>query len=506
MLSAYEVRRPPRSGRIAGSELAARRAAVVATLAAWVFLTAFYFVAPIVPNGDQYLVPPTAHSLVYERNLGLEEFADLEHISTHYGLNLDGVGAPLEDRWGHPVNYFPWLTAVFEVPVIVAVDAASAIGITSNTRELIEDDRMLRLQSLGAAPLAAAAAVVLGLCSQLLLRFARSGGASPSRNGEPWRWWVVPFGSLVAGLATPIWSTASRSMWHHGPAVLLTGVGLAATLIVVGWPEVRHRAWIGGIGGAAMALAYWARPTTLVMSAALLLLLFFAAREVLARTLLGGVVTTAVVLGINLLLLGELIPPYFRGGRVSLHSDFAEAFAANLVSPARGLFVFSPFLVLALLHLLPGRWRESSREMHLTTSLTLGAVAAMMLATAAFPHWWGGSSYGPRLLTESVVFLTPLALAAVIGRQAKASRRFVSWGVAPVLIAWSVAVHGLGSWTDAGGCWTTYPEAIDESPERIWDWNDPLVLMGFRMVLPPSDPTGPDGNPCNPQRTPLVGG
>lgn len=505
MLSAYEVRRPPRSGRIAGSELAARRAAVVATLAAWVFLTAFYFVAPIVPNGDQYLVPPTAHSLVYERNLGLEEFADLEHISTHYGLNLDGVGAPLEDRWGHPVNYFPWLTAVFEVPVIVAVDAASAIGITSNTRELIEDDRMLRLQSLGAAPLAAAAAVVLGLCSQLLLRFARSGGASPSRNGEPWRWWVVPFGSLVAGLATPIWSTASRSMWHHGPAVLLTGVGLAATLIVVGWPEVRHRAWIGGIGGAAMALAYWARPTTLVMSAALLLLLFFAAREVLARTLLGGVVTTAVVLGINLLLLGELIPPYFRGGRVSLHSDFAEAFAANLVSPARVVRV-QPVPRARAAPPPPRtleRVIEGDAPHHVTHARCRRSHDAGDCRLPALVGWLQLRPAAADRVCGVPHTSCPRGSDRPAGEGVETLRIL---GVAPVLIAWSVAVHGLGSWTDAGGCWTTYPEAIDESPERIWDWNDPLVLMGFRMVLPPSDPTGPDGNPCNPQRTPLVGG
>ena len=45
--------------------------------------------------------------------------------------------------------------------------------------------------------------------------------------------------------------------------------------------------------------------------------------------------------------LSQLIPDYYRPRRVSVSETFGEAMLGNLVSPARGLFVYSPVLLLA---------------------------------------------------------------------------------------------------------------------------------------------------------------
>ena len=133
-----------------------------------------------------------------------------------------------------------------------------------------------------------------------------------------------------------------------------------------------------------------------------------------------------------------------------------------------------------------------------------GVVVAQWLAVSAFPHWWGGYSYGPRLLTETAAPLALLAvpaLAWLYGAAAGAGVRATQAGlgvratqaglgrmpvaalaVVAVLGLWSVGVHAQPAFLPRATCWNATPH-IDTNPWRVWDWSDPQPLAGARSVL-----------------------
>ena len=88
----------------------------------------------------------------------------------------------------------------------------------------------------------------------------------------------------------------------------------------------------------------------------------------------------------------------------------AVALAGNLVSPARGLFIFCPLVVLSVVGVVV-RWRAGE----LTAFWKALAVIPVVhwIVISAFKHWWGGDSYGPRFFTDLMPVLVVLALPAV---------------------------------------------------------------------------------------------
>lgn len=475
---------------------------ITAFAASWVLLTGVYAVSPVSSNGDSYLVIPTAHSLLYDHDIGLDEFMADRHIATHYGLNEAGVGPPLADANGKPMNYFPWLTAVFSVPVIGALDLVSSTGLIHNSRWYIDAGDMDLIQVISASVTTGLAAALLALVSAELLLCVRSrrpkncdgddpgAGLPDGATGgvNPRQWWFLPAAALAIGLSTSLWSTASRAMWQHGPALCFLAVATWAVLRLAGGHRGTHRAAWAVVAGAASVAAYWARPTTAAVSVALIGVLAVSRRDALAAFLGGAAATTVVFLALNQVLVGRLVPVYYSSSRVGLHAEFAEAVAGNLISPARGLFLFSPCLLLAGLLFLPSRWQLLSRELRVFVTCSAVGCILFVLGVSGFPHWWGGYSYGPRFTTELVVLLGPLALFAVVGPRANAwsrASRAVVWVLAPALLAISVGIHFGGAWSRANACWNLYPVSVDEQPSRIWDWSDPQALLWISILFPP---------------------
>jgi hypothetical protein len=84
-----------------------------------------------------------------------------------------------------------------------------------------------------------------------------------------------------------------------------------------------------------------------------------------------------------------------------------EALLGLTLSPFRGLFVYSPFLLLAL----PG-WLLLRRRRAEEAWLALGCVLVLWLLIAGWHDWKGGAALGPRNLLVGVPFLLPPAALA----------------------------------------------------------------------------------------------
>lgn len=293
--------------------------------------------------------------------------------------------------------------------------------------------------------------------------------------------------ALIFAFGTSAWSTASRSLWQHGPSMLM----LAAALYFQ-----RRRAWPVAVG-IALAFAYVVRPTNLVPLIIGIAWATWVDSRRLGVYLLGAAVVLIPFFAINLHVYGAWLSPYYHPAYHHGNLFFWEALAGGLVSPGRGLFVYSPVLAFAPIGIL---LKVQQRRF---TALDLALLASVLLywiSTAwVNPSWSGGDSYGPRFSSDLLPYLTHW-LIPVIGwlrhgrtwsaspqasalRSAKAPRYEAGRAmIAAVFVATtmvSVLMHAQGVFNPAAMAWNREPVSLTEDPARLWDWRHPPFLAGF---------------------------
>lgn len=247
--------------------------------------------------------------------------------------------------------------------------------------------------------------------------------------------------ALACGLGTPLWSSASQSLWQHAPDAFFLAGG---TLAMV---RARGRTWTFALSGLAFALAAASRPSSALFGVVLAAWLAVRDRRGLVAFAAGAAPVVAAVLASNLFLNGSLLRYAQMGhGQVALAKTGSEGLwqgrpwftlPGMLLSPSRGLLVFSPFLLLAV----PGAiraWRVPGWDVLRPLSV---AVAAVLLLDSLWFDWWGGWSYGPRRLTDLAPALTVLVAPAMAWAWGGAGRRAVLLGA----VAWSVSLQALGA-------------------------------------------------------------
>ena len=343
---------------------------------------------------------------------------------------------------------YPVGTPILTVPLVMGVNALglSATGHDGQYRA----DREVKIQRWLAAILAAGAAA---WSLATLLRFVPRGRA---------------LGACVAiAFGSSLWSTASRGLWSQTTGVLL----LSTTLFVMTGDD---RGWRRGLLlGTLLGWMYATRPTSTIAIAAVLL--YEATRD-----WRGTVVTGCVALGwlAAFVAWSEALfhawrPPYYA---MTLSVDtFGEAAAGHLISPSRGVLVFSPWIV-GVPWLLARHWRAIERRSLLYVAL--GAIVGHWVLISAWHMWWFGHSYGPRASLDVVPWLAVLAGLALAAAPRPIGRPTQVVGV--VLVALSVAIHSQGAWSRRALQWNATPDNIDAHPARAWDWADAQFLAARR--------------------------
>jgi len=447
----------------------------IPVVSAYLLLFVLFAASPHTDHSDPLWVPFTADSLLKDRDLDLSDRG--VRAQDDYGL--------IEAN-GRVVSYFPWTTAALTVPLAVVNKALEPTGAVRPLDEQLYLRDADQFQRLAAAAFAAGAAVMLALVTRRLLR------TTPQPSNVEERWWFVPLASSVLGLGTSLWSTASRGLWQHGPGLLLLGGAWLATLSTSDDTNTARDKRLAVLSGALAGLACGVRPTNLVLVLALGAFIAHRRRRVLLLWTVGGLGMVALGLAANVALLNSPLPSYFATDRAGLHPQFIDAVASNVLGPSRGLLVFSPWLALGLLALLPSRRRLLGDDHRTFAWSAVAATGASVLVAASYgERWWAGHSYGPRFLTETLVLLGPLALVVVFGPRPSSTRwRLVSAVLAPILILGSVLLHAPGALTDVTDCWNSTPVDVDAAPSRVDDWGDPQFLLGWRMALHDDGQTG----------------
>jgi hypothetical protein len=150
--------------------------------------------------------------------------------------------------------------------------------------------------------------------------------------------------------------------------------------------------------------------------------------------------------------------------------------AGTLVSPSRGLFLFTPWAALALATL-PAQ-REKLRRWPLVGVLLL-ALLAFFAQLSLQAVWWAGHTFGPRYWTD-VIPVFAIVLAWALEWSWARSRAFFALLLASA--AFSVGVQAIGAFCHPSS-WNTRPTNIDFDHPRLWDWRDNDLRRCFSECL-----------------------
>jgi hypothetical protein len=229
---------------------------------------------------------------------------------------------------------------------------------------------------------------------------------------------------------------------------------------------------------APLTMGYFIRPTAGIVLALVGAYVFCHQRRQFTKWLLIAAVAAAPFLAYNLFiyhwpLQSYFTPPWFLPPIPANAGPILSAFAGSAVSPSRGLFVFSPFLLFSI----AGVWLAVRRKWMTPLAYYLGAALALQwLLLADYMYWTGGHSYGPRLFSDVLPLFMFFLIPAFLWLRLDDPRRLLSVAFY-VSVVVSVFIHYRGATTRAPYEWNGHQPEV--SIERAWDWRDPQFLRGI---------------------------
>jgi hypothetical protein len=264
--------------------------------------------------------------------------------------------------------------------------------------------------------------------------------------------------SLLYAFATCCWSVAANTLWWNGPSLLF----LSIALILLLQPDSR----LAPLCGFFLGIAVCNRPTNLAF--ALPLAAYMLLYNANWKLFVASAAVPAILMGWYSYVYWGDVWSLGQGHRPvvdEFSGSILNGVAGLLFSPARGLFIYSPIFLFSLPVLavalfgcaLPPLYR------YLSVGLLLD-----LLITAKWRVWWGGWSFGYRMLIELLPGLT--VLLALAWERTIATRWRLQVAFWPTVLV-SFYIHFLGAFYYPSD-WNYSPRSVDRDRARLWDVRD----------------------------------
>lgn len=272
--------------------------------------------------------------------------------------------------------------------------------------------------------------------------------------------------ALLFALATSAYSVGGRAIWQHTPSMLLLTIIVYMLLRAEEKPALA--AWVGF----PVALSYTVRPTDSLFVLVFTAYVAVRHRKYLLGYLLAAAPVAAIFLAYNYSIYKTILTPYYQtpldGFLPRNWRRMSVGLAGNLISPSRGLFVFTPVFLFSIWSMIRQKWKTP-----LSPWLAILPLLHWLAVSSYVSNWWAGHSYGPRFFTD----LTPIFVLFLIPY-------FQNWqelsrGLRIVFVTLALigmAIHLRGGWSVSVIRWNVDPANIDQHPERNWNWSDPPFL------------------------------
>jgi hypothetical protein len=389
-------------------------------------------------------------------------------IWQHHTLRLDPIatltaqGQGKRAYWmmpvpgGHVISLYPVVVPVLLAPLYLpAVRYLNRRGWTDG-----------RLDHVAKVMEKLSASLVAALSAALLFRLLRRRAAAS----------IALLLTVAYAFGTTTWVIGSQALWQHGMAELLV-IGL---LLLLTGPCTVPRALAAGL---LCGLIAGNRPPDVLLAAALGAYgLFWAGRRRAALLAAGAMLPVGLVLLYNFGVTHNLAGGYGRGAHAHpgfLQHDLLSGLGGLLFSPARGLFVFSPFLLFLVLG-----WRHLPKDRG-ERALTLATCAGIGLQILLYAKtdWRAGTSWGPRYMTDLLPLLVWMLVPAVAALHGFGRACFLA------AVGAAVAIEAIGAF-----CYTGATEsaifAVAGGPQQMraaWEWRNAPFVASLRQGLAPAE-------------------
>ena len=275
---------------------------------------------------------------------------------------------------------------------------------------------------------------------------------------------------LLYFLGTSVRTIAAQALWQHAGVHL--AIAVALWILIRERPLSRVAAFVSGL---ALGLGSVVRQTTALV----------ALGQSPRRTPWSAIamIAAGVVVGVVPLLVYNAVAfgsPLEQGyGIKPFGGDTLRGLVGLLFSPSRGLFVYEPWAVLALLGFVIARFANTTAGyISGRVSALLYPWLALLALYAMYEEWWGGRVFGPRFLDDAApLLMVGLAWGVAGGWFALGFMRVVLW----LSAAWSLLIFNAAAFV-YDQKWDTVPVNVNDDPSKLFDWSDPQWLAVLRAL------------------------
>lgn len=365
-------------------------------------------------------------SIIRELDFDLDEFQNLYPRDS--STNIAYTGA-------HYVSAYPVGAAILATPIYLI----SAFGGVKGSQSIV-----LELEKLSGATFVALSAVVLYL---ILIQLT-------DRR-------LSTILTVIYALGTSSFSVSSQALWQHGASQLAI---VSAIYCLVRGRQKPH--WIP-YAGFPCAFSVVCRPTDLLIALPISFWVLFHYRKSFPKYVLWTLPSVAFYVWYNVYYFRNPARTQFEVQESAFwDTPLLEGLANILVSPGRGLLIYSPIFLFSLLGIIL-IWQKKE---HIFLRYLTAGVLATILIYAKYHAWWGGFTYGPRLLAD----ITPILVLFLLPLRRLLQRSKAALSVFILLGTFSIAAHANGTYLD-DGTWNISVD-IDQYPERSWNWRDNQLM------------------------------
>jgi len=390
-------------------------------------------------------------SLIYERDFDFNEFVDDKSDLPYWFQNYNGK----------ILSIYPIVPGLLNLPAHLI---AFIFGIN-----LLENSFLLSMIS--ASLISSLSVVFMYLC---LVKVCRK------------QLTAVVF-ALTYAFTTSVWSITSRGIWQHGPSLLFLTISLSILFS-------KNKNMIP-YSGFFLGMAVFNRPSNIIIVLPLTLYVFFEFREHFKKFALFAAIP-AFLFGFYIYLHpafgGQGLTKYvdvlfsYEGDPELKHymSEQNGFFSGNilsglmglLISPSRGLFIYSPIFVFSFIFLFYALFSKKIKVIYKYLAIS---IFTLILVYSKFVAWWGGWTFGYRFLIELlpmlIIFLA-LSWEGFIQKNKYLKAIFI------LFLFISLYFHFLGAYYYPCG-FDYSPNNIDYDIERLWDVKDSQIVRCAKRML-----------------------
>lgn len=398
----------------------------------------------------------SAYSFIKEGNFNLDEFKEQIKENENYGI---------EQINGDYYNYFPIGTTLIAVPFVFTANIFLQPGIEKiplikdyvqgRSRKAVYTYNVISLyhgvELFIASFLMALASVFVFKISKLYLDNIYS-----------------LLTTFVFAFCTSVYSVASRGLWSHGPTIVILAIVLYMLL------KAKDKNSLISYISIPLFFSFLIRPSNLITIIIISIYVFIYYRKYFWQYILYGSSIFVLFFIYNLSIYGNILPSYYGTERLSLNLTFLQAIFANLISPSRGIFIFSPVLFFTV----AGIFYKLKNIKDPLDKFLIAIIILHLFVVSSFSTWWAGLSYGPRFMSDILPIFIYFFIFGIkwilqlngVYKKACLSALIIFTGV-------SFLIHFKGAVSrEAWTVWSETPVPVHNEPMRVWNWNDPQFL------------------------------